>query len=134
MVVSFREGDRPESRALDAELLLRDSLPHPDLSPLVGGGGRGITIDEGDSERRVNIAGGIEPAQAAEIEEAIWEKLHFASHLRSERLGEFTLGDDVRRSESLALVQLLMLYHVVTAKAANALGGAGPRVAAAAVE
>jgi phosphoribulokinase len=134
MVVSFREGDRPESRALDAELLLRDSLPHPDLSPLVGGGERGITIDEGDSERRVNIAGGIEPAQAAEIEEAIWEKLHFASHLRSERLGEFTLGDDVRRSESLALVQLLMLYHVVTAKAANALGGAGPRVAAAAVE
>jgi phosphoribulokinase len=134
MVVSFREGGRPESEALDAELLLRDSLPHPDLSPLVGGGERGITIDEGASERRVNIAGGIEPAQAAEIEEAIWEKLHFASHMRSERLGEFTIGDDVRRSESLALVQLLILYHVVTAKAADALGGAGPRVEAAAVE
>jgi phosphoribulokinase len=134
MVVSFREGDRPESEALDAELLLRDSLPHPDLAPLVGGGDRGITIDEGDSERRVNIAGDIEPAQAAEIEEAIWEKLHFASHLRSERLGEFTIGDDVRRSESLAVVQLLILYHVVTAKAADALGGAGPRVEAAVVE
>jgi phosphoribulokinase len=134
MVVSFREGDRPGSEALDAELFLRDSLPHPDLAPLVGGDDRGITIDEGDSERRVNIAGDIQPAQAAEIEEAIWEKLHFASHLRTERLGEFTVGDDVRRSESLAIVQLLILYHVVTAKAADALGGAGPRVEAAAVE
>ena len=134
MVVSFRGGDRPESAALDAELVLRDSLPHPDLSPLVGGGERGITIDEGDLERCVNIAGDIEPAQAAEIEEAIWEKLHFASHLRSERLGEFTVGDDVRRSESLAVVQLLILYHVVTAKAADALGGTRPRVEATAVE
>lgn len=134
MVVSFKEGDRPESPALDAELVLRDSLPHPDLSPLVGGGERGITIDEGDSERCVNIAGDIEPAQAVEIEEAIWEKLHFASHLRSERLGEFAVGDDVRRSESLAVVQLLILYHVVTAKAADALGGTRPRVEATAVE
>ena len=134
MVVSFREGDRPESEALDAELLLRDSLPHPDLAPLVGAGDRGITIEEGDSERRVHIDGDIEPAQAADIEEAIWEKLHFASHLRSERLGEFTVGDDVRRSESLAVVQLLILYHVVTAKAADALGGTRPRVEATAVE
>jgi phosphoribulokinase len=134
MVVSFQEGHRRASGELDAELLLRDSLPHPDLSPLVGGSERGITIEERDSERRLTIAGDIEPAQAAGVEEAIWEKLHFASHLRSERLGEFTVGDHVRRSESLAVVQLLILYHVVTAKAANALGGAGPRVEAAIVE
>jgi phosphoribulokinase len=75
----------------------------------------------------VSIAGGIEREQAAEIEEAIWEKLHFASHLRSERLGEFTVGNDLQRSESLALVQLLILYHLVTAKAAIALGGVGLR-------
>jgi phosphoribulokinase len=134
MVVSFQEGHRRASGELDAELLLRDSLPHPDLSPLVGGSERGITIEERDSERRLTIAGDIEPAQAAEVEEAIWEKLHFASHLRSERLGEFTVGDHVRRSESLAVVQLLILYHVVTAKAASAWGGAGPRVEAAIVE
>jgi phosphoribulokinase len=133
MVVSFSESAVPGSQALDAELLLRDSLPHPDLSALVGGGERGITIVEGDAERHVNIAGDIEPAQAAEIEEAIWEKLHFASHLRSERLGEFAVGDDVHRSESLAVAQLLILYHVVTAKAADALGGAGPRAEAATV-
>jgi phosphoribulokinase len=75
----------------------------------------------------VSIAGGIEREPAAEIEEAIWEKLHFASHLRSDRLGQFTVGNELQRSESLALVQLLILYHLVTAKAAIALGGVGPR-------
>ena len=78
----------------------------------------------------MNIAGDIEPEQAAEIEEAIWAKLHFASHLRSERLGQFLIGNDLQRSESLALVQLLILYHLVTAKAAIAVGGVGPRAAA----
>jgi phosphoribulokinase len=85
-------------------------------------------MTEKDSELVVNIAGNIDPEQAREIEEVVWEKLHFASHLRSERLGQFTVGNDLERSESLALVQLLILYHLVTAKAAVALGGEGPRL------
>ena len=39
MVVSFSESEGGDSQALDAELLLRDSLPQPDLSMLPGGGG-----------------------------------------------------------------------------------------------
>jgi hypothetical protein len=58
---------------------------------------------------------------------AIWERMHFATHLRARRLGEFTVGTELYRSESLALVQLLILYHLVTAKAAIALGGDGVR-------
>ncbi len=127
VVVSFREGESRDPNALDAELLLRDTLPHPDLSPVGDGGERGVTVTERESELVVSIAGGIDAQRAAEIEEAIWEKLHFASHLRSERLGQFMVGNDLQRSESLALVQLLILYHLVTAKAAIALGGAGPR-------
>ncbi len=130
VVVSFREGMGSDPHALDAELLLRDTLPHPDLSPVSGDGGRGVSVEERESELVVRIAGGIEPEQASEIEEAIWEKLHFASHLRSERLGQFVVGTDLQRSASLALVQLLILYHLVTAKAAIALGGVGPRVEA----
>jgi hypothetical protein len=49
--------------------------------------------------------------------------MHFASHLRSEALGEFTVGTHVHRSESLALVQLLIVYHLTTARAKVALGG-----------
>ncbi|MGH2869280.1 MAG: phosphoribulokinase [Solirubrobacteraceae bacterium] len=129
VVVSFREG-AGDPYALDAELLLRDTLPHPDLSPVSGSGERGVSVEERESELVVRIAGDIEPEQAGEIEAAIWEKLHFASHLRSERLGQFVVGNDLQRSASLALVQLLILYHLVTAKAAIALGGVGPRAEA----
>ena len=59
------------------------------------------------------------------IEEMIWDGLHFAQHLRSERLGEFTIGNDLHRSESLALIQLLILYHLFTATATAALDGLG---------
>jgi phosphoribulokinase len=120
IVVSFMPGD--DSDRLDAELLLRDGLPHPDLSPFIGNGMRGITIDERGLERRIRIPGDIEAERAAEIEEAIWDRLHFATHLRSQRLGEYTIGMDLHRSESLALVQLLILYHLVTGRAAVALG------------
>jgi phosphoribulokinase len=128
VVISFREGKKGDAGSLDAELRLRETLPHPDLSGVIGDGERGITMDEKGAEVVVNIAGDIDKDQALEIEEMVWEKLHFASHLRSERLGQFTIGNDLQRSESLALVQLLILYHLVTAKAAVALGGEGPRL------
>ena len=53
--------------------------------------------------------------------------MHFARHLRTERLGEFTIGTELHRSDSLALVQLLVLYHLVTARAAVALRRPGTR-------
>jgi phosphoribulokinase len=83
---------------------------------------------EGASETHLWIPGDINPAAAGEVEEAIWDRMHFASHLRSERLGEFTIATELHRSESLAIVQLLVLYHLVTARASVALGGAGTRV------
>jgi phosphoribulokinase len=122
MVVSFMPGASDDPDLLDAELILRDGLPHPDLSPFIGNGSRGISMSESDDERRLRIPGDIETERAAEVEEAIWDRLHFATHLRSQRLGEYTIGMDLHRSESLALVQLLILYHLVTGRAAVALG------------
>jgi phosphoribulokinase len=130
MVISFLAGENGDPECLDAELILRDGLPHPDLSPFIGESPRDITITHAGPERRLCIPGDIDPAGAAEIEEAIWEKLHFATHLRSQLLGEFTIGIDLHRSESLALVQLLILYHLVMARAAVALGGDGTRARA----
>ncbi|MGI8522639.1 MAG: phosphoribulokinase [Nocardioides sp.] len=128
MVVAFQPaGDGDDPNVLDAQVILRDSLPHPDLSPFIGSDEGGITLEEHESERHLGIPGVMESEAGQEIEEAIWSKLHFATHLRSERLGEYTIGTNLHRSESLALVQLLILYHLVTAKAAVALGGEGPR-------
>lgn len=127
MVVSFKEAEGGDVDHLDAELLLREGLPHPDLSPFIGNGGKGIVLEEGDRERLVKIPGDLDPERGAELEEAIWDRLHFAPHLRSQRLGEFTIGVDLHRSESLALVQLIILYHLVTARATVSLGGEGTR-------
>jgi len=128
IVIAFMpaEGDK-ESEVLDAELVLRASLPHPDLAPFEGNGSKGIQVDTRGDEVHVCIPGDLEPERAGEIEEAIWERLHFATHLRSQRLGEYTIGNDLQRSESLALVQLLILYQLATAKAAIALGGESAR-------
>jgi phosphoribulokinase len=124
LVVSFRPAE-PDGDALDAELILRPGLPHPDLSPVHGEGG--ITVEERGAERHLQIPGGIDPGEADAIEEAVWARMHFASHLRTERLGEYTVGTELRRSATLGIVQVLILYHLATAKAVIALGGHGAR-------
>jgi phosphoribulokinase len=130
LLVSFTPtagADHDDHAHLDAELLLEEGLPHPDLTPFVNGAPDGLTLLERGSERVLRIPGRMDPEHAAAVEEAIWGRMHFATHLRARRLGEFTIGTDLHRSESLALVQLLILYHLVTVKAAIALGGEGTR-------
>ena len=123
-IVVCRTPNAEDPFVLDAILTLRGSLPHPDLAPFVDGNGGAFTMTEGaNGDRTLNIPGDLERERAEEIEEAIWDRMHFASHLRSDTLGEFTVGNDVHRSESLALVQLLILYHLTMARATVVLGG-----------
>lgn len=128
MVVSFMPGRSQDPDQLDAHLFLRDSLPPPDLSGVVGDGADDdLTLIEHSGEQELRILGTTSAARAVELEEAIWDRMHFASHLRQQRLGEFTIGSDLHRSETLALTQLLVLYHLVTARAVIALGGESAR-------
>jgi phosphoribulokinase len=134
MLVSFLAPDveQQDPTRLAAELTLREGLPHPDLTEIVREES-GLTLERRGEERVLRIPGLIDPAQAAAIEEAIWARMHFAMHLRARRLGEFTVGTGLYRSESLAVVQLLILYHLVTARATVALGGDAVRSANGAV-
>jgi phosphoribulokinase len=120
IVVSFhpRPGDDPA--CLDADVLLRDSLPHPDLSPLLGDGtadGRGPLLVRRERDLLLRVPGDIPSEHASELEEAVWARMSFANHLRVRRLGEFVVGTNLHRSDSLALVQVLVLYHLVLARA-----------------
>ena len=126
VVVTFRPADE-DGEVVDAELTLREGLEHPDLSPLIEDGEDDIQIEERDGESVVWISGRIESDRARQIEQAMWDKMHFAKHLRTEDLGVFETGGEEKRSESLALVQLLLLYHLVTARATVALGGENAR-------
>ena len=127
IVVSFQPpGEGGDQDHLDAEIKLRHGLAHPDLEQFTGNGD-GLTLTRNETEQCLFVPGSIAPERASEIEEGVWDRMHFASHLRSERLGEFTIGTDLHRSESLAIVQVLVLYHMVTARAAVSLGGEDAR-------
>jgi phosphoribulokinase len=122
VVRQFISPETGDPYRLDAELTLRDGLPHPDLAVFTDNGSTIRLTEPRDGERTLHIPGSLDRSVAAEIEEVIWDEMHFASHLRSEQLGEVTIDGEIHRSESLGLIQLLILYHLTTAVATVALG------------
>lgn len=122
IVVSFMPTESDDPGKLDAHVILRGTLKHPDLSPVLSPHGDGPTLVRGVGEMLLKIPGDTDPELAAELEEAVWERMSYASRLRANRLGEFTIGTDLHRSESLALVQTLLLYHLVSTRATIAAG------------
>jgi phosphoribulokinase len=122
LVISFMPGDRGDQEHLDAKVTMRPGLVHPELSSLDDGGAEGIMVATRGAETCLWIPGEVRAEHSEAIQEAIWERMHFASHLRTERLGEFTVGTTLHRSEPLAITQLLVLYQLVTARAAVAVG------------
>ena len=127
IVISFMPGDRGDPEHLDSKVAMRPGLVHPELSPVIRDCGDGISLVERGSEASLSIPGTISSDRSAAIQEAVWDRMHFASHLRTERLGEFTVGTQLHRSEALAITQLLVLYQLVTARAAIAVGAENAR-------
>lgn len=109
----------PESR-LDTRLVLRPTIPHPDLSYLLDGQdgrGDGIRLELGrDGGRPVDfleITSDVTPAHAAELEQAIWRHLPDLTPIGAEEFGEYQDLTQTRRSDQLALTQLLIAYHLL---------------------
>jgi phosphoribulokinase len=113
---------------LNARLILRPSLPHPNLDELLGG-------SEGPPEASIHstiirqddwlvenweISVCISDPQAASVEEFIWQRLLARypnlNHLRPEQMGSFLDGAVPRQSHPLALAQLLIAYHLLLAR------------------
>ena len=128
IVVAFRPNPAGDAAHLDADVILRDTLPHPDLSALLDDSADGPSLIKREREWLLRIPGDLDADHAASLEEAVWDRMSFANHLRIRRLGEFTVGTDLLRSDSLALVQLLILYHLVTARATISIGGTPQRL------
>jgi phosphoribulokinase len=67
----------------------------------------------------LEIDAGISHEKACELEDCIWSHMVEDSDLRPDRLdqlGHFYIGNDLRQSDSLALTQLIVLYHVISAR------------------
>lgn len=121
IVVQFSEFDNAGPRdPLNARLVLRPTLPHPDLTYLIEGAPsteRAIRLKLGrDAGRPVDfleIDGHVADEHAVELERAIQSHLPDEPLLDVSHHGEFQEGTTVRHSSSLALTQLLLTYHVL---------------------
>ncbi len=126
MVMRFYHGchngaDRADSH-LNVHLVLRPTIPHPDLSYLFGqeaSPGCAIRLVLGrDCGRPVDflqVDGNVSRARAAELEDAIWRHVPELRALPADQFGEYNDGSDVRHSDPLALTQLLIAYHLLRA-------------------
>ena len=124
IVVQFcpPEGTPPDKAGpnLNVSLVLRPTIPHPNLGYLVEDNddhGTGIHLRLGrDSGRPVDfleIAGSVAAIHAAELEDAIWEHLPEMRPLRDDQFGAYMDGREPRHSSPLALTQLLIAYHLL---------------------
>jgi len=117
------EHDDSETGAhLDVHHLLRPTLPHPDLSPLIGAGVRnGLSLElcrdrDGKPVDVLGISGGISDESAESLENLLWEMLPEVPHLRNNHVGEFLdIDGKPRISHPLVLTELLVAYHMVKA-------------------
>lgn len=123
IVVSFRRRvGASDDKHLSARLVVRPTLPYQELRELIGS-----LRDDGDAPIRwssrtdgrgptsvLDIDGDCPPGLGAEIEDVLWSALHPDDRLQRERIGMVrTPGQGERRSESLALTQLLIVVHLI---------------------
>ena len=112
---------------LNVHLVLRPTIPHPDLTYLANhtsGQAAGIRLELGrDCGRPVEfleVDGGVSREHAAELEDTIWKHLPDLRPLRADQFGDYNYGTEVRHSDPLALTQLLITYHLLRAYSKDA--------------
>ncbi len=117
IIVSFAPlpGKDKLEHSPSATILLRPTVPHPNLAEIITDNVREavhlkLTRDEdGRPIDAIHVHGYASPEITRPIEEAIWDELGVDQPL-PECLGMVEEGE---RSDSLALIQLILLFHVL---------------------
>jgi phosphoribulokinase len=129
-------SDQTDSH-LNVQLVLRPTIPHPDLSYLFDQNqtqGSGVRLELGrDNGRPVDflkVDGNVSREHAAELEDTIWKHLPDLRPLRADQFGDYNYGSEVRHSDPLALTQLLITYHLLRAYSKDAPMPFAPPIAA----
>jgi phosphoribulokinase len=112
----------PAARAnghLDVRLILRPTIPHPDLTGPSGNPeeNAGIRLalgrDTGKPVDILDIDGSVTPEQTAHLEETIWQQLPGVQPIPADQFGAYQNGGEMRHSDPLALTQLLLTFHLL---------------------
>jgi len=126
MVVRFQppEGHAEETGGhLNANLVLRPTIPHPDMTDILQHSGNGaepaMRLELGRYDGKpvdfLEISGNVAAEKACELEQVIQSHLPEGSVVDLDCLGRFQSGLVEERSYPLALTQLLIAYHMITA-------------------
>lgn len=122
IVVSFYppEGHADETGAhLNVRHILRPTLPHPDLTPILDNSPNGgirlqLARDvDGKPVDVLEIMGDIPEVKARRVEDLLWSLIPEASYLR-QNVGTYE-GGGRTISHPLALTQLILAFHMVKA-------------------
>jgi len=127
IVVSFYPSPEyattKDSARLNARITLRHPIPLPHLEDALGSGAERngspyLRLERGaEGTDCLEISGALSDAATQEVERRMWNHMPTARHLRSDRLGVFSDGQVERRSNSLAVTQLVLTYSLVKAMA-----------------
>ena len=106
----------PPGTPLSAELLLRPTIRHPDLSAVLAASGHSMHLkltrdEDGRPVDALHVHGYVPREDSQLLEKAIWSGLGPGTEVPG-ILGEL---DGTQRSEPLAITQLLLLYHLLEA-------------------
>jgi phosphoribulokinase len=123
IVINFRAPEhyartKDDSR-LDVRIRIAHPVPLPDIEEIVrGAAARFIRMERGAAGADLlDIDGDLDDAATALIEEHMWKHMPHARHLRSDKLGAFQDIAGERRSNPLAVTQLIITYYLVKASA-----------------
>ena len=110
----------PRGTPLSAEILLRPTIQHPELAHVLTDDDRRtvhlklIRDCDGKPVDALHIHGYAPREDSRIVEKAIWEQLSFDHGTAlPDTLGEYAPG---KRSEALAIAQLLLLWHLLEAR------------------
>jgi phosphoribulokinase len=117
-VPSSRESIEDPDVSLDVQLVLRPTIPHPDLTYLIDEQhGDGIRLELARDDARpvdfLAIDGHVTAGQAERLSDAIWQHLPDLRPVDEAMFGDYVDRTEVRHSHPLALTQLLLTYHLL---------------------
>ncbi len=127
-VVRFERPDNnPDSAHLAMRMVLRPTLPHRDLREVAeeaqADGCRSVSLELGRDHSSgapvdvVKVSADITAEETAYVEDLLWKRMHFDHHLERTDIGTFLEGNRERHSDSLAISQLFITYHLLNAAA-----------------
>jgi phosphoribulokinase len=115
------ERGEAERGLLSATILLRPTAPHPDLSAILSDDTRGalhlklMRDEDGKPVDALHVHAYASRDTTHRVEEAIWAQLGIDDGLP----GSLGAVDSELRSEPLAVVQLILLYHLMLGRRAR---------------